>query len=127
VPTSALWSLIGLAQYAVTALLIFCAIWFASLFLIRDVPVSTVSLPFIGPIPMPVALLAGALLVGFVLAQLLRLHAGWLGSRWARRIGSRVSAEVRQRVSDDLLLPIDTFDSSRGALATAAREIDDCA
>jgi len=127
VPTSPAWAVIGLAQYVVTAVLIFCAIWFASLFLIRDVPVSTVSLPFIGLVPMPVALLAGALLAGFVLAQLLRLHAGWLGSRWARRIGSRVSAEVRQRVSDDLLLPIDTFDSSRGALATAAREIDDCA
>jgi hypothetical protein len=127
VPTSAFWSVIGLAQYAVTAVLIFCAIWFVSMFLIKDVQVSAVSLPYIGLVPMPVALLAGALLAGFILAQILRMHAGWLGRRWARRIGSRLTKQIRERVTDDLLLPIDRFDAARAALAEAVRASADCA
>ena len=126
VPTSWVWSVIGIAQYAVTGVLIFCGIWFGSLFLIHDAPVSAVQVPYLGLVPVPVALLVGTLIVGFVLAQLLRLHAGWLGRRWARRLGSRITAEVRQRVSDDLLLPIDGFDASRSALASAARDAAQC-
>jgi hypothetical protein len=121
VPTSALWSLIGLAQYAVTAVLIFCAIWFAALFLIHDAPVGSIEIPYLGAMPTPVVLLVATLLVGFLLAQALRLHAGWLGRRWARRIGKRVTREVRERITDNLLVPIERFDAARAQLASAAR------
>ena len=121
VPTSALWSLIGLAQYAVTAVLIFCALWFAALFLIHNAPVGSVDVPYLGAMPTPVVLLAATLLVGFLLAQTLRLHAGWLGRRWARRIAAQLTREVRERVADSLLLPIERFDSAREQLANAAR------
>jgi hypothetical protein len=121
VPTSALWSVIGLLQYAVTAVLLFCALWFASLFLIHDAPVGSVDVPYLGTLPTPVALLAATLLIGFLLAQTLRLHAGWLGRRWARRIGKRITREVRERITDSLLLPIEGFDAARARLAKAAR------
>jgi hypothetical protein len=127
VPTSAVWSVIGLAQYAVTAVLIFCALWFASLFLIHDAPVGSVDVPYLGAMPTPVVLLAATLLVGFLLAQALRLHAGWLGRRWARRIGERITREVRERIADSLLLPIERFDAAREQLANVARRADeDC-
>ncbi len=127
VPTSALWSLIGLAQYAVTALLLFCALWFAALFLIDNAPVGSIEVQYLGRIPTPVALLAATLLIGFLLAQALRLHAGWLGRRWARRIGERTTREVRERIADSLLIPIERFDSAREQLATAARgALEDC-
>jgi hypothetical protein len=121
VPTSALWSLIGLAQYAVTAVLIFCAIWFGALFLIHDAPVGSIDVPYLGAMPTPVVLLVATLVVGFLLAQMLRLHAGWLGRRWARRIGKRVTREVWDRMTDSLLLPIERFDAARAQLASAAR------
>ncbi|MGH2490841.1 MAG: GTPase [Candidatus Limnocylindria bacterium] len=128
VPTNALWSLIGFAQYAVTAVLIFCAIWFAALFLIDAAPVSSVDVPYLGAMPTPVVLLVSALLLGFLLAQALRLHAGWLGRRWARRIGQRITREVRERIADSLLLPIARLDSAREQLAAAARGAsEDCA
>lgn len=127
VPTSGLWAVIGAGQYVVTAVLIFSALWFAVLFEIHDVPVGTISLPYLGPVPAPVALLAAALLAGYVLAKLLQLHAGWLGRRWARRVGARVSAEVRQRIADDLLVPLEQFEASRAALNKAALAADDCA
>jgi hypothetical protein len=128
VPTSAFWSLIGLAQYAVTAVLLFCALWFAALFLIHDAPVGSIDVPYLGRVPTPVVLLAATLVIGFLLAQALRLHAGWLGRRWARRIGERITREVRERVTDSLLLPIERFDAARAQLASAARGAnEDCA
>jgi GTP-binding protein EngB required for normal cell division len=119
VPTSALWSVIGAAQYVVTAFLVFSALWFVALFYIHDAPVGSISVPYLGPVPTPVALLAVSLLVGYVLAKLLQLHAGWLGRRWARRVGARISGEVRQRVVDELLVPLDRFEASRAALSRA--------
>jgi len=121
VPTSALWSLIGLGNYAITAMLLFCGLWFAALFLIHEAPVGSVDIPYLGAIPTPVVLLAATLLVGFLLAQALRLHAGWLGRRWARRIGKQITGGVRERITDSLLLPIERFDSARERLAKAAR------
>ena len=127
VPTSAVWSLIGLLQYAVTAVLIFCAIWFAALFLIHEAPVGSVDVPYLGAMPTPVVLLVVTLLIGFLLAQALRLHAGWLGRRWARRLGKEITREVRARITDSLLLPIERFDVARVQLAKAARgATDDC-
>jgi len=126
VPTSGLWSVIGAAQYAVTAFLIFSALWFASLFVIHDAPVGSINVPYLGPVPTPVALLAVTLLFGYVLAKLLQLHAGWLGRRWANRVGSHVRDEVRQRVVDELLVPLDRFEASRAALNKAVSAADDC-
>src|SRR5581483_5987105 len=127
VPTSGLWTLIGAGQYVVTGFLILSLLWFASLFVVHDVPVGTIAVPYLGPVPTPVALLAGSLLVGYVLAKVLQLHAGWLGRRWARRVGGRVTAEVRKRIADQLLLPLDEFDASRAALDKARRGAADCA
>jgi len=127
VPTSSLWSVIGAAQYAVTGLLIFCVLWFASLFVIHDAPVSAIPVPYLGLVPTPVALLAATLLVGYVLARLLRLHAGWLGGRWAKRVGARISHDIGRRIADDLLVPLEQFDASRAALGNTVRAADECA
>ena len=127
VPRSALWSVIGAAQYAVTALLIFSGLWFVSLFVIHDAPVSAISVPYLGLVPTPVALFAGSLFVAYLFAKLLGLHAGWLGRRWAKRVGAHVTREVRQGVVDELLVPLDQFDTSRAALSKAMSSADDCA
>ena len=123
VPTSGLWSVIGAAQYLVTAVLVFSILWFASLFVIHDVPVGTIPVPYLGPVPTPVLLLAASLLAGYVLAKLLQLHAGWLGRRWAKRVGDRVSDGDKKAIADELLVPLDQFSAARAALHTALREI----
>jgi len=101
--------------------LIFCAIWLGALFLIDNAPVGSVDVPYLGAMPTPVVLLVATLVIGFLLAQALRLHAGWLGRRWARRLRKRITGEVRERITDSLLLPIERFDSARAQLASAAR------
>ena len=124
-PTSALWSVIGIAQYFVTASLVFSALWFVALFYIHDAPVGSIDVPYLGPVPTPVALLAVTLVVGYVLAKLLQLHAGWRGRRWAKRVGAHIKGEVRQRVVDELLVPLDRFEASRAALNKAVSVADD--
>jgi hypothetical protein len=126
VPTSGLWWFVGAAQYAVTALLIFSVLWFASLFVIHDEPVGAIYVPYLGPVPTPVALLAAALLAGYLLAKLLQLHAGRLGRRWARRVGARITREVRTAITDDLLVSLDRFDASRAALKKTVLVADEC-
>jgi 50S ribosome-binding GTPase len=126
VPTSALWSLVGAAQYIVTGLVMFSVLWVASLFVIKDVPVGSVQVPYLGPVPTPVLLLTASLLAGYLLAKLLQLHAGWIGRRWARRTAEKVTREVRRRIDDDLLVPLDRFDASRAALRQAVVAADDC-
>lgn len=125
-PTSGLWSVIGAAQYVVTAVLLFSMLWFASLFVVHDVPVGTIALPYVGPVPSPVVVLAAALLAGYLLAKLLQLHAGWLGRRAARRVGGRVTRDVRDAITADVLGPLDEFDAWRVALQRTAVEADDC-
>lgn len=128
VPTSPLWSIIGAAQFVVTGILLFCGLWFVSLFVIGGVPVGSVELPYLGPLPTPVALLAATLLFGYLLAVSLRMHAGWLGRRWARRLGARITDSVRARIAESLLLPVERFDAARERLAAVARAAqDECA
>lgn len=126
VPTSWLWSVIGALQYVVAAVLLFSALWLAMLFSVRAVSVGTVALPYLGPVPTPLVLLAAALVAGYVLARLLQLHAGWLGRRWARSVGARVRGEVSARIADDILLPLEQLDASRAALSRALGEAKAC-
>ena len=128
VPTSAAWSVIGFGQWLVTAALLFAALWFAALFVVHDTPTGSLTVPVLGPVPAPVVLVAAVLLVGYLLANALRLHAGWLGRRWARRIGARITSEVRARVHDAVLVPLDRMEAAREQLARAAKTLnDDCA
>lgn len=121
VPRSAVWSLIGAGQWAVTALLIFAALWFAALFVIDAAPVGVVDLPALGPVPRPLLLLAAVLLAGYVLAVMLRLHAGWLGREWGRRVARDVRTEVEERVRESVFVPLDALEAWRTRLAEAVR------
>ena len=126
VPTSAVWSLIGFGQWIVTALLIFAALWFGSLFVIHQPATGSFDLPIVGPVPSPVVLLAGVLLAGYILALLLRLHAGWLGRRWARKVSAVITRDVNTRTREAILVPLDELDAARAQLGRAARALQDC-
>jgi GTP-binding protein EngB required for normal cell division len=119
-PRSAIWWLIGIGQYIVTALLIFAALWFLTLWVSGGSPVGTWELPLLGPVPQPVIFLTVVLVVGYLLARALGLHAGWLGRRWARRIRGAVAAEIEGRMGG-VLGPLDALDAARQRLAKAAQ------
>ena len=56
---------------------------------------STVEAPLLGPVPLPLVLLAGSIVVSAVLGMLLSMHAGWIG----RRLGDRLAGQVRAEVA----------------------------
>jgi GTP-binding protein EngB required for normal cell division len=97
VPGSLLWPVIGAVQLVVGAFFAFAVAWYVTLFVSGGaVPVATVDLPVLGPVPLPLVLLAGSILVSAIIGLMLSAHAGWIG----RRLGDRLAARVRAAVAD---------------------------
>jgi hypothetical protein len=80
--------------------------------------------PVLGPIPIPLVVLAALLLAGYLLARLLGAHAGMLGRRWARRLRGDLTRELETRLRDVLFARLDTIDVSRARIATARSTIE---
>jgi energy-coupling factor transporter ATP-binding protein EcfA2 len=123
-PSSRFWPLVGLLQTMNTLLLVFAAAWVVVWILARPA-VASFDVPVLGPIPAPLALLAAGLAIGYVLARILSLHAGWLGRRWARRVTGDVRDAVGRAIRDDAFAPIDRLEVARAALAAAWRRMSD--
>ena len=125
-PTSRWWSLLGLLQTLAAIAIAVSAAWVVLWILARPI-VDTVEVPIIGSVPMPFAALLVSILVGYLLARLLGLHAGWVGRRWAAHVRDRVSAAVREEVTQRGLAPLDRLEDARQRLsASAASVIRDC-
>jgi hypothetical protein len=120
-PTSRLWTLLGLGQTLNFALLVFAVAWIVLWVLLRP-PVGSIEVPILGPIPVPFALLAVGLVVGFVLARLLALHAGFVGRKWAGRLAASLREHVESAVADEAFAAVDRIEVARRALWVAARE-----
>lgn len=122
VPGSPVWPLIGMLQVVVGALLLFAVAWLVTLFVAGGgVPVATVEVPVLGPLPMPLALLAGSVLLSALLGWLLGLHAGLIGRRVAGRIRSRVEHAVREAVVREGFAALDRVEAARRTIAAALR------
>lgn len=89
---SVVWPLVGAVQLAIGSVFAFAIAWYVTLFVSGgQVPVSTVEVPILGPVPLPLILLVGSVVASAAIGMLLSLHAGWIG----RRIGARVAERVR--------------------------------
>jgi hypothetical protein len=127
VPSSRVWLLIGLLQTFATLALVFATVWVVLRVFVKF-PVDSVVVPVLGQLPIPFVVLVLALLAGYLIARLLGLHAGWLGRRWARRLGREVRASVADEVETSAFAGLDRLEAARRALWTAARGAgEDCA
>jgi 50S ribosome-binding GTPase len=125
-PSSRWWSLFGLLQTLATVAIAVSAAWVVVWILARP-PVDSVDLPLIGTVPIPFVALIASILLGYVLARGLGLHAGWVGRHWAHRVRDRVAASVRREVTERALGPLDALEDARKRLATAvATLIQEC-
>lgn len=126
-PSSGWWSLIGVLQTVATLAIALAAAWVVVWILVKP-PAASLDLPVIGQVPMPFAVLVAAVLVGYLLARVLGLHAGWIGRRWARRVRDRVAASVRQEITDRGFESLDRLEAARRSLRSTLVAIDrDCA
>jgi hypothetical protein len=120
VGSSVLWPVIGALQLAVGAVFLFAVAWFVTLFVSGGaVPVATVDLPWLGPIPMPLALLVGAVVVSALLGWILSLHAHLVGRRIARRVEAETVEAVSQSISDVALGGLVRVEDARRTIAAA--------
>ena len=118
IPTSPVWPVIGAAQIVVGALLLFALAWIVTLFVSGGgVPVATVDVPILGPIPMPLALAAAALLASGLLAWALGAHAGWIGRRVAARVATSTAERVREAIGRDGFARLDAVEEARRTIA----------
>jgi predicted GTPase len=118
VPGSVLWPAIGALQLVVGAVFAFAVAWYVTLFLSQgNVPVSTVELPGLGPVPLPLMLGVGSIVVSAALGLVLALHAGWIGRRAGRRVAARVSAAVAAAVEDQAMGGLRRLEALREELA----------
>ncbi len=100
IPGSILWPLVGAVQLAIAAVFAFAVAWYVTLFVSQgQVPVSTVDAPLLGPVPLPLVLLAGSIVISAALGLLLWLHASWIGRRAGARVAERVRAAVASSVA----------------------------
>ena len=127
VPSSRIWTLIGLLQTLATLALVFTAVWVV-LWVFVKFPVDSVAVPVLGQLPIPFIALVGALLAGYLIARLLGFHAGWVGRRWARRLAGEVRASVAREAETSAFEGLDRLETARRALWTSARGAgEDCA
>jgi energy-coupling factor transporter ATP-binding protein EcfA2 len=119
-PTSRLWLAFGVAQTLATGLTVIAAAWLVLLVLLRP-PVDVVSLPLLGPIPIPFVLLILGLVASFVVSRGLTLHAGRLGARWAQAVASDLRRGLERAVANEAFSPLDRVDNARRSLWQAAR------
>ena len=121
-PSSRVWPFIGLAQSANTLVLVFAVAW-VILWVIARPEVASYDLPVLGPVPAPMVVLFVALAVGYVLARLVSVHAGFLGRRWARTVSASVRTEVREAVDADAFARLDKVERARQQLGAAFHRI----
>lgn len=121
IPTSPIWPAIGALQLAVGVVLLFAVAWIVVLFVAGgSVPVAALEAPLVGPIPMPLALLAGAVFVSALLGWLLGLHAGLISGRLAAQVRSRTDAAIRDAVIRDAFVGLDRVEEARRIIASAS-------
>ena len=119
-PSSRLWPVLGWVQSLSAVGIAFSAAWLVVAILLRS-PVDTVTVPVLGQLPIPFALLVAFLVTGFLAARVLGIHAGWLGGRWAARLGSKVGSAVESAIEEGAFGPLDRLESARRSLGHAAR------
>ena len=120
-PDSIVWPLVGFIQLLAGAVLLFAIAWYlAVIFGPGGLLVSTVDVPYLGPVPTPLVLLTGSLALSLLLGMLLSVHAGWIGRRMGRKVAARVREAVADAVTTVGFSGLDAVEDARRRLAAAS-------
>jgi hypothetical protein len=125
-PSSRWWPVFGLLQSANQVVIALVVAWLVVWFVVRP-QLPDVVLPVVGPVPTPLVLLGAALLVGYLLARLLSLHAGWLGRRWAQRLGGDLRRDVEENLAETAFAHVERLEAARAAVGAAWQRARDAA
>jgi GTP-binding protein EngB required for normal cell division len=119
------WSVFGVAQWILATAAVAGLMWLFVLMLLGWLQLPTIDPPRLGALPYPFLLLAGSLLIGFLLTQLARAFSRVGGRRRKALVAGRLRQSVSRVARDRLVAPVqellDRHRSTRENLEAARR------
>jgi hypothetical protein len=124
-PRSFLWPLIGVLQTLVTVALAAGLLWYLTLYLAGRADADLPDLPTVRDVPVPLVLVVGGLLAGWLLSRLLSASARRAGRRWADRLTGNLDAAVAAEVETAISEPLAELEAARSELLVALSDLRD--
>jgi hypothetical protein len=122
-PRSVLWPLIGVLQTLVTVAFAAGLLWYLTLYLAGRASADLPDLPTVRDIPVPLLLVIGSLLVGWLLSRLLSASARRAGRRWADRLTGDLDTLVAREVEGAMSEPLADLEAARSELLVALSDL----
>jgi hypothetical protein len=122
-PRSFLWPLIGVLQTLVTVAFVAGLLWYLTLYLAGRAQADLPDLPTVRDVPVPLILVVGSLLVGWLLARLLSASARRAGRRWADRLTGNLATTVATEVDTAIAEPLSELEAARSELLVALSDL----
>jgi GTP-binding protein EngB required for normal cell division len=119
VPRSVLWPVVGFVQLLSGAVLLFAIAWYLLvIFGPGQLPVATIDVPYLGPVPTPLVLITVSLALSLLLGFVLNLHARWMGRRVGQEVATRVGEAVTRSITTVSFSGLDSVEEARRHLAS---------
>jgi len=115
-PRSWLWPLIGVLQTLATVAVAAGLLWYLTLYLAGRAQADLPDLPTVEDVPMPLLLVVGGVLAGWLLARLLSASARRSGRRWADRLTGDLDGAVTREVEAAFSEPLAELEAARSEL-----------
>jgi hypothetical protein len=124
-PRSFLWPLVGVLQTLVTVAFVAGLLWYLTLYLAGRAQADLPDLPTVYDVPVPLVLVVGSLLAGWLLSRLLSASARRAGRRWADRLTGDLDATVAREVDAAMSEPLAELEAARSELLVALSDLRD--
>lgn len=119
-PGSFLWVFLGMLQLLLGAAFLFAVAWYLTiLFGPASLLVGEIDVPYLGPVPIPLAILTGSLVLSLVLSFLLTIHASWVGQRRGAKVASQVGTAIENTIESAAFRHLDDVDGARQRISQA--------
>jgi hypothetical protein len=118
VPRSVLWPVVGFVQLLSGAVLLFAIAWYLLVIFGPGLPVATIDVPYLGPVPTPLVLITVSLVLSLLLGFMLNLHARWMGRRVGQEVATRVGEAVARSITTVSFGGLDAVEEARRHLAS---------
>jgi hypothetical protein len=115
-PRSWLWPLIGVLQTLATGAVAAGLLWYLTLYLAGQAQADLPDLPTFRDVPVPLLLVVGGVVVGWLLARLLAASARRAGRRWADRLTGDLDGAVTREVEAAMTEPLAALEAARSEL-----------
>jgi len=115
-PRPWLWPLVGVLQTVATGVAAVGVLWYLTLYLAGRARADLPDLPTWRGVPVPLLLLVGGVVAGWLLARLLAASARRAGRRWADRLTGGLDRAVAREVEATMTEPLAELETARSEL-----------